>query len=63
MNYLLNRGMIPEVDEKLLQGDIDDLKKLSIILNLKKATALSEMCTGRAIALESIGQEISSLGF
>ena len=55
--------MIPEVDEKLLQGDIDDLKKLSIILNLKKATALSEMCTGRAIALESIGQEISSLGF
>ena len=63
MNYLLNRGMLSGVDEKLFQGHIDDLQKLSIIRNLKKATPLSEMCTGRAIALESIGQEISSLDF
>ena len=55
--------MLSGVDEKLSQGDIDDLQKLSIIRNLKIAAPLSEMCRGRAKALKSLGQEIFSLGY
>lgn len=64
--FLLNRGTLPCLD-KLPNENIKDYEELNrriqFATNAKTATELSDMCTGRAIALERFCKDVAQLKY
>jgi hypothetical protein len=61
--YLLNNCSLPCIDSVFTDEVSNVTERLQIVLQGKKQFSLSQMCTGRAAALERLGREVDALEY